>query len=184
MRLYYCIPAMLAAFLLTAVVATSRAETPQRYQIEVKLTATSRNGHKTILCNPSVGVVEGEEADALVGQAFGPLEGVMAEPMLTDGWSCKLKVVHKKERLFLDATASYSSSGISGEDEAETTTTSMHIVKSITLGKKITVPAMFAGGRWELLVQEWSPQKPSEIGSEKAFSKAAHVSDHPRASAR
>ena len=150
----HLVPILLAVLGATLPVATGRAETSKQYLVEAKLTTTLPDGQEKILCYPRLLVLEGTEGNIRLGNLFGPLEGVMTERMLISGTSAKLKVINKEGRLFLDATVSRSSGSSSDEDGAETTMTGVHIVKPITLGKRLTVPASFAGGRWEFLVEQ------------------------------
>ena len=149
---------LLSALLGTFFPLVAQSEgTPRQYTIEVKLISVSPEGQVNVICSPRILVLEGAEADIRIGHDFKPLEGVMTESMLIEGSSCKLKVVHKEDRLFLNATAGYTSGKSFDKDGAEATTTSVHIVKPIILGQKIIMPAILPNCHWEFLVWDGKP---------------------------
>ena len=153
MRAHSIVAAVLLMLSMTALVAPSNAEMPRAYLIEVKLTATLPDGGERVLGCPHLMTLEGQEACVQIGQDFAPPKGVEVQEPLRAGIYCQFKVLRKDGQLFLDATAT-KSIGEADADGVSITTTGVHLVKAITLGRKITAPLDKGSVRCEALVQE------------------------------
>jgi hypothetical protein len=143
--------AILAAFLMTIVVAPSGAETPNAYAVDVKLVAARADGSELTVLHPRVVTLEGQEACIEIGPTMSPPAGIAVHEPFHAGTHLLAKVYRNDGKLILDAAVSKSSGGADSEGVAITSTT-VRVLKAITLEKMVVIPVENTKLRWELLV--------------------------------
>jgi hypothetical protein len=159
------VPWLVVLPLLIAAAATAE-ETPKQacYLIEATLTSTSPDGRKTVLCSPRLVTLEGRAASIRIGGCLTPPKGVDAQEPLATGTRCDFTISKKDGQLFLHARCN-TSSGETDADGFSITTSSLRVIKAITLGKKITVPSAEKSGQWEVLIQDATSLNSQETAS-------------------